>query len=260
MKLYLIFSILLCASNQIVLAQSSHNGYEQRITTINYYGSWNDTLINVNVYDSNGDHIPVKSKMATISYPVRVDTHFITANIIEYEYTFEDSIKSFTREITVPNNFIKVITYGNQSDTIYKSVYWLDKNGIPQTGKIESWMDTTNILNSANLSMEELQLILKNINKYSGFLKTDGLMEFESRKKLKITNRLNIKEITKISLNRKSKPKKIIVKQWHSDHMYLFVNSYTFKYRNNRLVKITNRDEYGDVEMIRTFEYIENLN
>lgn len=241
--LMLIFSIV----------QTSYGQIEKLITTINYSVNSSDTTLTKIEYDSNGKRIKDNSRY--ISHPLRIDTIQVSDKEQLIEYIWEGNSKSVMKETNTSTEIVKIGYSRNGTDTTFFSSFKLSKKGLPVEGIIINHADTSKYVINKNFSLIEIRELQSNILSNSEFIEFQGIIQFQNRRYIKITDLNEQKDIIKIRLNKKLKPRKVIKRQWHDYHQMTFKNKYLYKYKANKLVKLKNVDNHGDIEMIRTIQY-----
>ena len=239
---------------QLSCRQNEMNGYEKRITTINYIGPNADTSIQIIQYDINGNQIERISKY--ITSPIAADTIYVSDNEIIIEHSWDDNSKTTTREINLLTELTRIGIGRNGTDTIYYANYELGENRMPIKGIVINQGDTIKYEANENFTYDEINKIQSNIIRDSEFINLDGRIEFQSRKQIVVTHIKDTRNTTQIQLDNNLNPTTAIKKEWHEYHKIVFENEYSYHYEEDKLVRIENRDEEGDLEMLRTIEYI----
>ena len=245
--------LLLIAFLQISYGQNETNGFEKEIITIEYFGSNSDTTFQIIPYDVNGNRIEAKSQY--ISNPIKTDTTYISGSEMIMEDIWEDNSRTIRKEINSPRNLTKIGIDRNGIDTIYFSEFKLGMNGLPLEGIVVNHGDTTKYEINQNLSIEEMNEIHAILLRDSEFIDFRGIIQIPNTRKIIITEPEEPRNTVEIRLNKKLQPKSVIKRQWHEYHKTIFVNRYSYKYQNDKVVEIKNVDMYGDLEMTRTIDY-----
>ena len=242
---------------QISYGQDDVGGYEKQITTIEFYGTTSDTTRQIIKFDSQGNQIEELPKYISISNPILIDT--IRTSDIErrIEYTWEDNSKSVTQEYKTHKKEIRIGIDKNGIDTTYYSEFNFNDEGFPIKGIIISHGDTSKYEIFDNISLNGVFEIQSNIISKSEFIDFTGIIQILNRRKVIVTELEERRNTIEIWLNNKLNPKKVLKREWHDYHKVIFKNKYLYKYKDDRLVEIKNVDMYGDLEMIRTIEYIQ---
>jgi len=248
-----IIIILIMSTFQLAFGQIGNQGYEKIITTIEFFGNTADTSIITKNYDVNKKLIQDVPK--NVSFPIRADTNKISNEITTIEYTWQDKLKSFYKEINTTKEVIKIGIDKNGRDTIYLLSFKLGKKGNPIKGIIINNGDTTKYKIEEKFTLNEIHEIHSNIIRESEFINFTGNVQFKNKRQISIIDSKDRRNEIEIILNRNLKPTKVIKRQYHNYHKMVFTNKYYYKYDSDKLVEIKNIDDYGDIEMIRRIEY-----
>ena len=243
---------------QSSFGQKDVNGFLKQIITIEFYGNTSDTTIQNIEFDSNGNRLNESSNFISFLNPILIDTIKFSDNETKIVYTWQDNTTSVIEEFKTLKKHVKIRIDNNGRDTTYFSKYNINDEGFPRSGIIIIHGDTTKFESSDNISLFELMKIRSNIINESEFIDFSGIIQIPSKRKVLISELEEPRNTIEIYLNKKLQPKKIIKKEWHDYHKMIFKNKYSYKYKDGKLVKIKNVDMFGDLEMIRTIDYLIN--
>lgn len=234
--------------------QEETNGYEKIETTIDFFATPSDTTIRKTQYDVKGNQNEQLPKF--ITEPDRIDTIQISDSERIIEHVWPDKSKSVTKEINTSNYLVKIGIDRNGIDTIYYSKFELGRIGRPLNGIVINHGDSTKYEVNETFSIEELNEIHSVLNSESEFITFRGVIRIHDREQISISDIEEPRNSVTLKLNEQLKPTVALKREWHEYHQKVFENRYSYKYEDNRLIEIRNRDEDGDLEMIRTIEYI----
>ncbi|MEL6971389.1 MAG: hypothetical protein AAFO02_14585, partial [Bacteroidota bacterium] len=156
-------TLFLCGINVLAVlfchGQQEYRDIEIRTTTLTYFGTRVDTLIEVDKYDSNGRLD--KEPLTMLELPISIDTNWVSDNTLEFINTWKDSSTTVTihQQQRTQEEVAEIIIHGHESDTVLFSSFQLSPSGNVVSGLEIYHNDSTIYQLEKEVSLDDLQTV-----------------------------------------------------------------------------------------------------